>query len=342
MKLLYKKEKYRRYNKQKSIKLERKNKRKKLRQNKAKRERALLDILLSTRQIVTFPQNLSIAEGIVFSLIETAEEKDNIALDFSRTKNIDIGSAIYVKAFVDSLKDRGYKYQVVCLAKNKKMRQILQHIGIKNYGIAITHSDIKCWEIRSWHKNDKVNYGKVMMEDILPRVLKDKSVSAQFSDIAASLQELLSNCAEHAYIETDQYKNYYLIAGEYTREYDKSNMFTFCIIDRGQGFRATLEKKGSFKRLIENFISAPDANLLKAAVEGKFTSKKGGGETAGRGTGLSNVAEGIKDINGYLCVYSDKGWYAITRKKEEHLSDGKTKIKGSVIEMGLPITDNKG
>lgn len=341
MKLLYKKFKYKHFNKHKIEKSKRSCRRKKLKQHKYAFEVEQHNRLLSNSEVVKFPENLYLADacGNIFSLIAEAEGKDDVILDFSQTKRIDIGSAVYIKAFVDNQNNNGKKCQIECLSTNRKMREILQHVNIKNYGLNITYPDIKCWEVRIWQKGDKVNYGGVMMKEILPKVLKNKIPSNEFSDIAASLQEILSNCSEHAYSENDEYKNYYLIAGEYENLYKKSNLFTFCIVDRGQGFRASLEKKSFFYRLQASLGLKTDSDLLRAAVEGRMTSVKGGGEIAGRGTGLSYAVESIRNIGGSFYAYSDKGYYEIRRQIDENIEKKERKfaIKGSIIEMMLPI-----
>ena len=49
----------------------------------------------------------------------------------------------------------------------------------------------------------------------------------------------------------------------------------------------------------------------------------------------------IKDIGGVLYAYSDKGLYKLYRQKDDEVCtvnrDRKTKMKGSIIEIGLPI-----
>ena len=70
-----------------------------------------------------------------------------------------------------------------------------------------------------------------------------------------------------------------------------------------------------------------------------MTSVKGGGEIAGRGTGLSYAVESIRNIGGSFYAYSDKGYYEIRRQIDENIEKKERKfaIKGSIIEMMLPI-----
>lgn len=340
MKLLYKKLKYRQFNKHKIEKLKREYRRKKQKRRKYLTELEEYHKFVATHEVVTFPERLYLAseDEAIFDLIKAAEEKDNIYLDFSKTKFIDIGSSIYIRAFIDHLNDEKKRHKILCWPKNKKMRQILKHIGVYNYNIRVIYPDIKCWEIKSWYKNDNVNYGKVMMEEILPKVLEGKVASQKFSYIASSLQEILSNCSEHAYTEDDEYKNYYLIAGEYEDpKYVKSNSFAFCILDRGQGFRSSLEKKSVFYKSCAKLGIKTDSDLLKAAIEGKITSKAGGKST-GRGTGLANVVDNVKTIKGSFYAYSDKGSYEVNLKKEQ-TRERKICIKGAILEMILPINE---
>jgi len=277
----------------------------------------------------------------IFLLVEEAESKQKVILDFSNTRYVDVGSMCYIRAFVDYLNDVGKEYKIECLSKNRKMRQILQHVGIKDYNLKnITYPDIKCWYIKSWKKNAEINIGKIIIEEILPYVLKGRVSSDKFKDITPSLIEILSNCSEHAYLEHDKYKNYYLIAGEYENEsHKKSGTFAFSIVDLGQGFRSSLEKKKHLIKVIFNIDK--DSELLQQAITGKISSKRGGGKDAGRGTGLTSVMEYIKDIGGMLYAYSDKGLYKLYRERSGKVrtinEDRRTKMKGSIIEIGLPI-----
>ena len=346
MKLLYKKEKYKKFNRHKIAKLTRIRKKRKLKIKKYKKELDKHSKLLSRKDsIIRFPRELFLEKNNgedIFALIEGALNKEYAILDFSDTKCVDIGSMCYIRAFVDYLQYIGKKYCIECLYKNRKMRQILQHVGIKDYKFAnITYADIKCWYVRAWKKHcNEVNIGKEIMEKILPRVLENRIPSSEFENITPSLIEILSNCAEHAYLDDDEYNNYYLIAGEYENaNHKRSGTFAFSIVDLGQGFRSSLEKKHSL------FKSDEDSKLLEGAINGKLTSKIGGGKDSGRGTGLLSVLDYIKDIGGSLHAYSDKGFYKLYRlddgQKDTFSRDRKTKMKGSIIEIGLPIS-NKG
>ena len=341
LKLLYKKEKYRRFNKHKINKLTRRRRHKKLKIRRFNKELEKYNKLLSSKNdVIKFPRELFLEKNSgddFFALIEEALNKSHVILDFSHTRFVDIGSMCYIRAFVDYLQYIGKKYCIECLSKNRKMRQILQHVGIKDYKFMnITYTDIKCWDVRSWKKHSSVNIGQVIIEEILPKVLKDRISSDEFKNITPSLIEILSNCAEHAYLEDDKYNNYYLIAGEYENTNNKrSGTFAFSIVDLGQGFRSSLENKHNF------FKSDKDSKLLEKAINGEVTSKIGGGKDSGRGTGLLSVLNYINDIGGSLHAYSDKGFYKLYRlddgRKDTFSKDRKTRMLGSIIEFGLPI-----
>ena len=81
-----------------------------------------------------------------------------------------------------------------------------------------------------------------------------------------------------------------------------------------------------------------DADLLQAAIEGKLTSKAGG-KLAGRGTGLANVVENVKSINGRFYAYSDKGCYEMNRQTGQTCRERKICIKGAIVTMILPINE---
>ncbi len=77
---------------------------------------------------------------------------DNIRLNFSAVQKISVSSALYIKAYVDSRKEL-QNIKISCSKNNKKMREILQHMKLKNYNLRISHKDIKCWSFKQWSKN---------------------------------------------------------------------------------------------------------------------------------------------------------------------------------------------
>ena len=292
-----------------------------------------------TNKKIKFPRKLYLESETeeIFYFISKAEKIEKPILDFSQVEQIDIGSALYIKAFYDFLYNAGREPIIICSPKNHKMRQILQHIGVTDYRLRITFNDIKCWAVREWHTKSTVNYGQVLYQEILPNVLKGKIPSKKFSRIASDLQELLLNCNEHAYIEKDTFTNFYLIGGEYQTDSEKSNTFSFCILDYGQGFKSSLGKNTFFDKIKSNFNPNSDSELLRAATQGIFNASKR--KYSGRGTGLPAVAENVKLIGGTLYIYSDKGSFVIKAKGEEKLCDRKYLIKGSIIEVILPINE---
>ena len=61
--------------------------------------------IVAKNEVVKFPERLYLASDneVIFALVEKIEKKENIVLDFSTTIAIDIGSSIYIKAFIDHL-----------------------------------------------------------------------------------------------------------------------------------------------------------------------------------------------------------------------------------------------
>lgn len=336
LKHLYKTDKYRKFNKHRISKLGRRKQKAKLERKIHNKELEKHNELVSRRKdIIRFPRELFLEKNNgedVFALMAKALTEKYVILDFSDTRYVDIGSMCYILAFINYLKSKRKGYKIECISDNKKMRQILHHVDIKKYNLTnITYADIKCWYVRSWEKHDNdVNIGKEIMEKILPKVLKNRIPSSEFENITPSLIEMLSNCAEHAYSEDDEYNTYYLIAGEYENtNHKRSGTFAFSIVDLGQGFRSSLEKEHGFSGNDE------DSNLLSAAINGEMTSETGGGKDYGRGAGLISVLDYIKKIGGSLHAYSDKGFYKLCRLDAVSI-DRKTKMKGSIIEIGLP------
>lgn len=332
MKLLNKKEKYRRFNNHKVRRQNLKNIRDaKRRLYKKLHHKADSDDSIEY-EIIKFPDKLFLGEEILFEKINTAATKDAVNLNFSQVKNISVGSALYIKAYVDAHREK-QNIRISCSAQNKKMREILQHMELKNYGIPITHKDISCWLLRHWTKTNPENYGKIMNNEILPKVLCNRGYSDKFSEIASNLHELLCNCCEHAYDDSDSFTGYYFIAGEYENKKGRSNNFTFCVIDMGQGFRSSLRKNGLFSEIKEKLNIELDKDLIKAAVDGRFNASPD--KNSGRGTGLPAVKETVHSIHGSLSISSGTGFYTFDNK--ESLTERKNATMGSIITVNLPI-----
>lgn len=334
MKLLYKKEKYRRFNKHKVHKQTLKWIHKAIKKRSGKKHADLDDANKAKCVSIKFPQNLFLSDEkeIIFEKLNHASQQNCVRLIFSKVQNISIGSALYIKAYVDSHKEK-QDIKISCSPQNKKMREILQHMDLKKYDMKLSCKDVLCWTFRSWTKNNPENYGKLMMEEILPKVLNGKIPSNEFSNLASNLHELLYNCAEHAYTENDGFTGYYFIAGEYENRTGKSNKFSFAIIDMGQGFRSSLRKNNIFDNVMNKFHLTNDAELIKAAVDGKFNANPD--DDMGRGTGLTDVRDNIKKIGGTLNISSDFGAYSY--ESEERLINRKNVTIGSIITVNLPI-----
>ena len=285
--------------------------------------------------VVKFPENLYIEDSseILIRKINEISSEDNVRFNFSQIKNISVSSALYIKAYIDSHKDL-QNIKISCKESNLKMREILQHMKLKNYGLKISHKDISCWTFKQWAKNNPENYAKIFMEEIFPKVLQDRVVSNMFSEIASGLHELLVNCCEHAYTEDTGFTGYYFIAGEYENSNGRSNEFTFCVIDMGQGFRASLQKNTGFAKIKERLGLEQDKDLIKAAVEGRFNANPD--KNSGRGTGLPAVKEKVNLIDGVLKIYSDYGIFK-SNKNGDSCYERENSIIGSMITVSLPI-----
>ena len=123
--------------------------------------------------------------------------------------------------------------------KQNKIRQILQHIGIKNYGIEITHEDISRWVVKTYDcEIDKAN----LIKDIYEPIQKPTNWNndEKIKNILAAILGACWNRFEHGYQLNDVKKfrkgcftNAYLIFGE--------TDYSFCIFNRGIGFRESFQ-----------------------------------------------------------------------------------------------------
>lgn len=265
------------------------------------------------------------------------DSKQEIVFSFRKTESITISAGIYLRAFFDYLKKLQNPFRIICPDSNSKIREVLQHLGIKSYGMNIKHEDIKCWKVLDWDLNkEPPNFSKILMEEILPDVLENGKIrpSKEFGEIATALQEVLANCTEHAYNKDEQYSQYYMIAGKHPAP--GNNGFAFSVVDRGQGFRESMQKqKKWFNRLLP---SQNDTEVIKKATQGASAS---GEKNTGRGTGLQTVIEKISLIKGEVMIISRCGRYTspAQNKSKEPLN---TDTKGTIITMMLPINKEDG
>lgn len=335
MKHLYQEKKYKHFNKTKVSKQAKTSLREAISAyNKKMHPKTRSNEIPSDYCIKRFPRDLYLRDESeeLFEIINSVQNKSSVWFNFSNVKNISVGSALYIKAYIDSHKKK-QKIRISCSPKNEKMREILQHMQLKNYDLKIKHKDISCWTFREWTKNKPENYGRILMEEIFPKILKDRITSEKFSEIASGLHEVIANCAEHAYLDTDEFTGYYFIAGEYENRDGKSNKFTFCIIDMGQGFRASLRKNSLFSGVYNKLRLETDEYLIKAAVDGLFNADSD--DKSGRGTGLPAVKENVQSIGGTLNISSGCGCFSFDTN--ERLFHRKNATIGSIITVNLPI-----
>jgi len=275
--------------------------------------------------------HLTILENdYILSKVSEIENAEKPIISFNYVSGITIHAAIYLKAFYDYQVIMKNPPSIACCSGNSKVRKILQYIKIKNYGLPIDQEDILCWSINCWDLNRETpQFGRILMVDIFPKFLTNIIPSENFSDIASALQEILTNCVEHAY-DKGIFKKYYLFAGKYPT----SGNFTFCVFDRGIGFKESLKRQPlKFSQLLMN---ASDSELIRAAVRGQSGA---GSKADGRGRGLESVLEKVKAMDGQFHIYSGNGYYSY-RNHKEITKDRPVYLDGAFLAMHIPISDN--
>ena len=176
-----------------------------------------------------------------------------LIFNFEQTRMITVGGAAIIKACFDKIRIDQPEIQVEINVpiKQDKIRQILQYIGIKNYGIEITHEDISRWVVKTHDcEIDKANLIKDIHEPI--QKLTNWNNDEKIENILAAIPEACWNRFEHGYQLNDVKKshkgcftNAYLIFGE--------TDYSFCIFDRGMGFRGSFQyyRPASFYKILE-------------------------------------------------------------------------------------------
>lgn len=292
--------------------------------------------LLSSLTLV----NDKVAAHFIRSLFEVMENPNKV-LDFQNVTIISIRAGLILKGFKDEfIMKHGYSPQVR-KPKNPKSCAVLQYLSIQDYGtVCAEYPDIVCWRLYDWD-NSKLDpnedLSKRLVDTVIPECFQtEEETTIVKSEIASAIAEALFNCKEHAYageMANASFQKWYLGFGKYP----ENGEFQFCIYDKGQGFRKSLEANPLLQDIMGDLFRS-DSALLEMAVKGRTGVDKG--KSLGRGKGLQSAVGKIYDANGWFSILSGKGEY--TEKNvngyRAFKKNRKTIVEGALIAFSLPIS----
>lgn len=267
----------------------------------------------------------------------------NIIFNFNQTHTINVGGAAIIKAFYDKIKfNQPDKRIKITVSKEKdKIRQILQYIGIKNYGIEITHEDISRWVVKVYDCDvEKENLMKDIHEPI--KNLTNWGSDKKIKKILEAIPEACWNSFEHGYQLMDRkdptkekFTKSYLIFGKTEKSY------SFCIFDRGIGFRGSFGyyHRDLLKDLLASISEKSKAKQEHLIIEKAIELGRSKAPGLGRGSGLSSILETItKSLKGYVAIHSLRGYYSKEHKPDKQSEQSpRSDIHGTLVQFQIPI-----
>lgn len=291
----------------------------------------------SKRSAIIFPSILRLGDDKamrqLLGAIKYSLEDGTRIVDFSKLEVVEITCGIILRAYADEFQQI-YNHAIKVIKPiNKKAEAILRYLHVmepnesyKNY------PDLECWNILVFDKmneHDKnIVIGDKLVNEFIPNCWRNHDYADKESQaVASAVAEIYFNCAEHAYADfcNDDFQKWYIGAGEYPN----SKNFVFCIFDRGQGFKRSMQKNIALWGIIRD---VKDSFYLKKAANG--CSGLDNAEENGRGKGISTSISRIKEVNGDIVLMSGSGEYSsYTFQSRER----KLYLRGSLVTFFVPI-----
>lgn len=292
----------------------------------------------SKKSTINFPSILKLrddkmAKRFLEAIKESLDDETKI-VDFSKLKEVEIACGIILRAYADEFQML-YGHPVNYIRpKDKKAEAILKYLYVMPHDDSYKqYPDLECWNILTFDNLDtrskNINIGEKLVDEFIPKCWEKHVFANKDSQIVASaVSEIYFNCAEHAYagFGNKGFQKWYIGAGEYP---DSKN-FEFCIFDRGQGFKQSMQKNVALWGLIKN---RKDSFYLKKAAEGYSGLDEA--IKQGRGKGISTSIDRIKEVHGDILIISGKGLYSSAGTSQ--IRDRKVYLRGSLVSFFVPI-----
>lgn len=230
--------------------------------------------------------------------------KQKFFIDAKNVEKVTTEALIYMIAIVYNIKaNRPLQYEFEGnLPLNRTAQAVFQNSGYLNY--------FKMKKLKMPDSSSRVQIvsGKNVETETAKRICDfviDKLglIRSQTSVLYATLIELMSNTAKHAYRDNKGG----MIAKWYLHALYDDDKISISFVDTGEGIPGTLKKK-----LIEKVILVPDSKLIQLSLTERGRSETG---LPNRGRGLPNLFKHVekKDISDFYvlsgcgsCIYDGK------------------------------------
>lgn len=318
LKLLYKKEKYKKYNCRKSRRANKRlQKRKKKKYNNVGQNKFVEKFNVSAPYVFSIIENCLETIEFFRELEEKARINRNLYIDIKKTTKITPEAILYLLSLLEYItKDKTRKITVRGNApKNLECKKIFLCSGFYDYvdSVYSTPPDIDILSIKSDNKVDGKIAKQVIDFACSKLSLKEGKTTRAFY---TTILECMGNTTQHAYDKVKHAK-WWLVA----YHDKKTKTVCFAILDNGKGIPETVRKK-----FTEKFLSTPDVKLIKSTLSGDFRTAT---RLKYRGKGLPKINEFMKKgLIQNLTIVSNKGFYQVDNDIEEVLVK---KFKGTLI-----------
>lgn len=264
--------------------------------------------------------------------LQKAMENSTIQLDFRNVQRITLQAGLSLKAFSDAYILRYHMKPLFRSPRLEKIKAVFCYLEIREYHLNChTHyKDLDCWHITSFDKSKDEDIPKLLSEEIIPKCLAERN-EQENARIATAISETLFNCREHAYNEDSPFQKWYLGYGRYPH----SDMYHFCVCDKGMGFRGSIQLRFKEKFLLD------DSNIIKEAANGRTGVREGAEQ--GRGLGLKVAIQNLRNVGGMMLILSGKGLYMAGLSEtggslETAYPQRRTSLEGSLIDFSIPTS----
>jgi tellurite resistance protein len=267
----------------------------------------------------------------------------NVVIDFSKVTELHPCGTLLLVAEIERMLQApivGKKLSAM-YPKDRIVEQMFQYIhllerlGLEPRIDEINASNVVAWLYASGHEGDLDS-----ITEKFPKILTEGRNIELRTALLSGMAEAVANSSEHAYeksrktaLSSDVQKKWWLFA----RQVDDDVAVVIC--DLGFGIPGTLE--ANWKEELASYLKSrqglkrQDHKMIQLA----FTVGKTSTNKKNRGKGLKDILKVVKEQGvGELCIYSNRGVYALDNNKMSEIShDEKNSIRGTIIQWKIPI-----
>lgn len=275
-------------------------------------------------------ETISYFNRIIY-VIEQKKLRQEFYLDASKISLVTTDALIYMIAVIYNIKaNRVFSYSFTGnLPMNKEAKDVFEKSGYLNY------FKIKRLQMPDSNEHIQIVSGKSVETDIAKRIC-DFVMEKLHTDrkhtkiIYATLVELMSNTAKHAY----QKDNKKMVACWYLYAMHTNNKIIFSFVDTGEGIPNTIKKK-VWERISSNIT---DAKMIEISLTESGRSETG---LQNRGRGLPNLFMHVKkkELRDFF-VLSGNG--SCIYKEEEgklYLENYNSKLYGTIFSFSINMEE---